>query len=731
MSGRDRLEGGRIRRTSLVCALAVLATLASACGDGSNDEATMMTTDGFVSDEYFRARQQDHLRFATEVLAPGNVLNVLAHMERDRSDAGYTVPAGAVPENAWDGIFAKMAALEDTRDFDALYLLNLLLGYRGHPMVPEALWTKVEAALQSFKLWFTEPTPPGLIDNSYYWTENHEVIYYTLEYLLGQEYPDVPLSTDRRSGREHRDSAREKLLRWFEERARFGFFEWHSNVYYQKDFTPLLTLVEYAGDEDIRTRAAMVLDLLLFDMAMHTHRAAFGVTHGRSYKKDKMTSLDEDTWGATKLVFDNTDYPYQSRSHADAVLLSRARRYRIPEAIRRIGRTSMPFVDRERMGIAIDELAPYEPDPVAPYGFSFTDPEDLLVWWSMGALTVWQVVPITVQTLEAYNLWETTNFAPFLGLRPLSTDAVLARQLAQARAHYFAFGLLKEVNTYTYRTGDYMLSSAIDYRKGSFGQQYHSWQATFDANALVFTNHPFRPLARSTNWLDDPETGGYWNGEASMPRSAQHENVAIHIYAPQYRMTNPPPFDYFRYEPYTHAYFPQDHFDEVLQDGGWTFGRFRDGYIALYSYRPPEYRVYDPTVYATNGMVKPFDLVASGGADNVWIVECGDQARWGSFEAFRSAVLAAGIEIVSRGPSRSGLSPGYDVTYASPSQGRLTFGWEAPFTVRGTLVPVADFPRYDNPFAQVPFDSQHYDIAFEGYGARLDFPRGTRVVTAR
>ena len=32
----------------------------------------------------------------------------------------------------------------------------------------------------------------------------------------------------------------------------------------------------------------------------------------------------------------------------------------------------------------------------------------------------------------------------------------------------FAFGLLKEVNTYTFRTADYMLSSAQDYRAGSF-----------------------------------------------------------------------------------------------------------------------------------------------------------------------------------------------------------------------------------------------------------------------
>src|SRR5690606_33968823 len=108
-------------------------------------------------------------------------------------------------------------------------------------------------ALFAFKFWYTEPTAPGLVDDSYYWTENHEVIYATLEFLMGQEYPERTFANDGRSGAEHRDRARERLLRWFELRARFGFSEWHSNVYYQKDLTPLLTLVELADDDEIRT----------------------------------------------------------------------------------------------------------------------------------------------------------------------------------------------------------------------------------------------------------------------------------------------------------------------------------------------------------------------------------------------------------------------------------------------------------------------------------------------
>ena len=714
-----------LRRALLVLVLLALAACSDAPRDGGGPGAP-----GAVDEAWYAARQADALQFATGAFEPTNPLNVIAHLERARVEAGYAVP-GTIPADAWDARFAKMAALEDTRDFDALYLANVLLGYRDDPALPRELVAKLERELLAFKYWYTEPTAPGLVDDSYYWTENHEAIYGALEYLIGQEYPERTFANDGRSGAEHRDAARERLLRWFELRARFGFSEWHSNVYYQKDVTPLLTLVEFADDEEIRTRAAMVLDLVLFDMALHAQRAAFGSTHGRSYKKDKMSSLDDDTWGGVKLLFDTTAYPYQSRGHPDAVLLARARRYRMPEAILRVARSSEPFTDRERMGIRIDEDGPLEDDPQAPYGFSFTDPRDLTVWWGIGALTTWPVVPLTLQTMDQYDLWETTNFAPFVGLRVLTENVRLAQQLAISTYRFLGFGLLQEVNTVTHRTPDYMLSSAVDYRAGSFASQIHTWQATLDANALVFTNHPFRPIIAAQDWGFDEEQGGYWTGEASIPRAAQHENVGIYVYAPQYAMRNAAPFDYFRWEPYTHAYFPQDRFDEVVQEGSWTFGRLGDGYVALYSWRPTRWIEYDPAVYATDGMVRPFDLMADGGADNVWIVECGRAADFGSFAAFREAVAGAAVTVTPLGPGQeSGIADGFDVVYESPSQGRITFGWHAPLVVRGVEQALGGFPRYDNPFAQTPFDAPLVEIAAEGYGVRLDFAAGERTLTA-
>ena len=168
------------------------------------------------------------------------------------------------------------------------------------------------------------------------------------------------------------------------------------------------------------------------------------------------------------------------------------------------------------------------------------------------------------------------------------------------------------------------------------GSQTHTWQATLSENAMVFTQHPaYLPPDQGTltgyDWNADQPGPGYWTGEASQPRTVQHENVGISIYAPQYAAL----LEFgFTMRDETHAYFPHAHMDDVVQSGNWTFGRKDDGYVALYSWRDTEWRRGLPEVHQNAGL--DFDLVAPGGADNVWIVECGSIDEYpGGFAEFR------------------------------------------------------------------------------------------------
>jgi hypothetical protein len=213
------------------------------------------------------------------------------------------------------------------------------------------------------------------------------------------------------------------------------------------------------------------------------------------------------------------------------------------------------------------------------------------------------------------------------------------------------------------------------------------------------------------NWQAEDEPGpGYWTGESSQPRAAQFENVGISIYSPIYAPTTDLglPGDYLDE---THAYFPVAHFDEVVRDGHWTFGRKGKAYVALYSWREVDWRTGQPDVHENGGL--DFDLVAEGGAVNVWVVELGSEDEWPlGFESFRAA-FHEGLVTVDPGTGQ--------VAYESPSKGSVGFGWADPLVVEGVEQPISGYKRFDNPFVQTDFLDTRYEISDGEYELTLDF----------
>ncbi len=701
------------QRATVSAWVLLIATLIGACG--SDDQAP---SSGFVSQQVFAQQRDEFLAFATTGVPGPSILRAVLQMERMRIDPQWEPLQTELPSDGWDADLSLIPAFADGRDFVALDLLVALLEHRGHPLI-RTVQDQAGQALIEFKYWYTEPTPSGIIDDSYYWSENHQIVYHASEYLAGQLYPETIFSNDGKSGNEHRDHAAALIDRWIDFRVRFGFSEWHSNVYYQKDFIAILALAEHAEDTRLATRAAMVADLILLDLALHTREGVLGATQGRSEKIRVTDGKTGASWGAAKFVFGQSPEGYQS-IHPDTTLLAIADNYQIPEVIRRIGRDRATLISKESMGVQIPEDSAGSADD-APHGLAFDDPQDLPFWWGMGALTSSPIVPLTIETLNQYNLWETELFQPFRGLRPLTTDPILAQQLAAAISPQLNERVLQKANTYTYRTADYMLSTAQDYRKGRRALQVHAWHATLGVAANVFTTHPASPPIETTAWNRDHRPG-YWTGNGSLPRSAQHENVAVHIYSPGYAASAPPPLDLFRWEPYTHAYFPQDAFDEVVSRSHWTFGRKGNGYIALYSHRAVEWVDYDPEQFATNGQQLPFDLRANGGADNVWIVECGSADQWGDFTAFVDAISSSQIQIEGSGEETS-------VDYTSPSQGPLHFGWQGPLEVDGSSQALT-YNRLDNPYVTTSSDGTVIDVTHDGWELHLDFNETVRTVRA-
>ena len=94
---------------------------------------------------------------------------------------------------------------------------------------------------------------------------------------------------------------------WLDEKATWGFSEWHSDVYYQEDIQALTLLTEHA--EPTSPAGGGHARPVPLRPRVHQVSGNNGVTHGRSYMKDKSRATDQDVFGSAKLLFGTSDVP--------------------------------------------------------------------------------------------------------------------------------------------------------------------------------------------------------------------------------------------------------------------------------------------------------------------------------------------------------------------------------------------------------------------------------------
>jgi len=97
----------------------------------------------------------------------------------------------------------------------------------------------------------------------------------------------------------------------------------------------------------------------------------------------------------------------------------------------------------------------------------------------------------------------------------------------------------------------------------------------------------------------------------------------------------------------------------------------------------------------------------------------GRRATDGDFEAFVDRILGARISVT-----------GLRVSYESPSQGRLSFGWTGPLRQNGAVVTLDNYPRYENPYAQASFPCDQAVFRCNGHWLELDWTDTRREASA-
>ena len=87
--------------------------------------------------------------------------------------------------------------------------------------------------------------------------------------------------------------------------------------------------------------------------------------------------------------------------------------------------------------------------------------------------------------------------------------------------------------------------------------------------------------------------------------------------------------------------------------------------------------------------------------------------------------------MTARPTGADGLAGGFDVTYQSPTQGRIAFSSTGPLTVEGTEVPLHGGDRSSNPFGLVAAGAGQIDLRDGPASLSLDTTQWTRVAELR
>ncbi|BFG78435.1 hypothetical protein PTKU46_64680 [Paraburkholderia terrae] len=767
------------------------------------------------------AQQHEWLLSDTRETALARAL--LARVQPERQDELFGWErAGVSREEYWAKLqvpTVHMQYLLETADFGAHEVLRLVymldetpahlqeaaLLWRDpdtlgrDPNYPESVASAVRSSFTDFKYWFDDPfrcyeftgetervreskslnghedMKPG--QDMTYWSENHRILFAAAEYLAGQFWPDDQFISQRASrkegpdgppragdvtGREHQARGRLRVLRWLNERLRQGFAEWNAPGYYVEDLLALMNLADFAVDPEIRTRTAMVLDLLVFDLALNSPTGAFAGSAGRVYFEHKNCVWEQSVRDSAELLFGKLGH--FSGSSAAAVFIATSPAYRPPDVLIALARRGPERLTAlSRVSINFDEAA--------DFGIGTTTIDDMEFWWSRAAYATKQTIIGTRQIATQYGLLDTPPFSAILPVIEKIADAidtaedvgagilggvagalvgavagpVGALALGAAGAAWGAsapdftevdaadmFSVLTEgsvlsrANLYSHRSGGATLSSVQNFRRGQLNFQSMPCVAALAPGAMVWTSYPSTGTRLQLSLLfgavnineeifpADHDGPNWWTGNAVQPRVLQRGGAAITAYRAQ-KIQN------LMFGQRTHAWFPKNQFDEVRgpesarcnhDSARWFFGRCGDNYVGLFC-------ALEGT-WTENGPWKDKEIRVNGDT-NVFITQIGCAAEFGNFERFMAKVSLARVHI-------SGLHSGAELecSFDVPFGERLELHYDHESRYGGETLSDDDYPRHRSTLARVAWQQDRYAIQYAARSLVHDVMQGTR-----
>ena len=653
--------------------------------------------------------------------------------ESETLEDSYFENTALVSERLAGGL-ERINVREDCADFTACGMIRFYLENKHR--LAEVNKNEIKECLTGFKYWMDQYD--GRKDSMCHWSENHQILFATTEYLAGCEWPDATFA-DGKNGTAHVSMAKERIEAWMSQRYYYGFNEYYSNNYYPEDIAPMANFIQFAKAEDAAmvSKMKIIMDLIWVDIATQSFRYtaadgsvqyAFVSASGRMYMDNKSS---DDTGNRLRpyinLVLENGD-AYKTESNRFFVCFKRMYEakvngeplYELPDVIKEIFNDgAQKQVVKSSNGITIAELQ--------EKGMIGQEVGQIMMQMGMEAFSNKAVIDNSITYLRKNKLFsnEFLNDFKLVNLWPLTLTNSLG----------WASGLLnpstngkaiQRANVYTYQTPYYSMSTTQAHFAGDYADQHQISVATLGGDLSVYTAQPMRNSTR----------GQYWVGYGRLPYAVQEENVNISIYTiPQKKGMLEP-----HIVKYTHAYFPVGLFDEVdlsHMAQGYVFGRKGDTYIMLralsdgnatLAFKNDIEGVTAEDLAADRSKIKEnvkelieasgdlrYDLIFEGGETHAWITELGCAADNGSFASFVSAMLANECSFTEM-----------TVTYKN-TQKTFEVKYNEYFKVNGALIDT-DYARYESAYVdgKIERGAASMTFTFAGKTLTLNYEEGKR-----
>lgn len=570
-----------------------------------------------------------------------------------------------------DGTLEFIDGQYDCSDFRLVNLVRIM--YEFGDQIPEATRQKIEKTLFGFRYWWDEPGENSMC----YWSENHQILFASAEYLIGQLYPEKVFAASGLTGKEHMAKAGIRALDWMEMRWNYGFIEFFSGVYYKEDIGPLINLIDYAEDKELVEKSKIMMDLLLYDIASQSIGTMFVSVSGRAYTGNRQGGSGQNAGGLTKYFWGNGDSIRSGMVHG----MMYTNNYTPPPIFKEIANDTNNVVIKQNNGLDIIELK--------EEGYFGDDNRSMMMQLGMESFTNPEIVRNTLSWMRQTGMFN-NNFIKdfkildFTLLRWLHLEPTIVK-IINPQSNGVA---IQKGNTYTYRTKDYTLYTAQKYHPGSYGDQHHVAGMNIGNSFSIFHTHPALE-ERVKN-----QSPNYWVGYGHLPHAVQDENVNLSIYnIPKEKgMMEADLLDY------THAYFPTEKFDTTMFKGNYVFGKKGNTYAAFIAKNELKLRA------------ETDDNIIQEGKQTYWITEAGSMQEDHSFDEFCERILSNKVNFDAESMALSYQSKGK--TY------ELKF--DGDFSLNGELVNV-QYDRYESPYIQAKKKAETLTFECKGESLHLDF----------